>query len=401
MIKSHKHRIYPNLRQQELLSKTFGCTRYLWNSYVDKFNSYVEGETIKDKTTTEYRKELEWMREISAAALQQKQMDFKEFKKRFFDRLKKGEIEKLRKSYISKRLSKGLEIDNKKLYSLGKPNFKKKQDKQSYRLPNQKFSIENNKIRIEKIGWVNIKMERCIPTDAKLLSVTISMNSSGKYYASINFETNEIIIKNKTGKSVGLDLGIKCFSTQSDGIEIENPKNYSKNQAKLRILQKHLSRKKKGSNRYAKCRIKIAKLHDTIANKRSFFLHNYSTSLINNYDYIYIEDLDVKGMLESKLMSKFISDVSWSEFVRQLEYKADWYGKTVHKVNRYYASSKTCRCGVKNNRLTLSDREWVCGSCGTINQRDELASQNILKEGRRSLGDITDVETEVTKSVKR
>ena len=135
---------------------------------------------------------------------------------------------------------------------------------------------------------------------------------------------------------------------------------------------------------------------------RDYFLHNYSSHLINKYDYIFIEDLGVKNMLKSKLMSKEISDVSWSKFVNMLIYKADWYGKTVHKVDRWFASSKTCTCGVKNKELKLSDREWVCSSCGEIHSRDRLASQNILKEGRRSLGDIkTNVETEVTRSMKR
>jgi putative transposase len=156
-----------------------------------------------------------------------------------------------------------------------------------------------------------------------------------------------------------------------------------------------------GSKRRDKCKLKIAKLYQKITNQRDFFLHNCSTQLVNNFDCIFIEDLGVKDMLESKLMSKQISDASWSKFVNMLTYKADWYGKTVHKVDRYYASSKTCGCGVKNKELKLSDREWVCGSCGVINQRDQLASKNILKEGRRSLGDLTNVEAKVTKSKKR
>jgi len=232
------------------------------------------------------------------------------------------------------------------------------------------------------------------------MSVTVSINSSGQYFASILVE-QEINHKLKTNKDVGIDLGVKTYSTQSDGVEISNPKFFSKNQAKLKRLQQHLSRKKKGSKRRNKCKLKVAKFYQKITNQRDFFLHNYSTQLINNFDTIYIEDLGIKDMLESKLMSKLISDASWSKFVSMLQYKADWYGKEVIKVGRYFPSSKLCGCGVKNTKLKLSDREWACSSCGTINQRDQLASQNILKEGRRSLGDITNVETKVTKSMKR
>ena len=166
-------------------------------------------------------------------------------------------------------------------------------------------------------------------------------------------------------------------------------------------MQQHLSRKQKGSNRRNKCRLKIARLHQKIANQRDWFLHNYSTSLINNYDRIYIEDLNVSGMVKNHCLAGAISDVGWSKFTSLLIYKSDWYGKDVVKVDRFFASSKTCSCGAKNDDLKLSDREWVCTSCGSVNQRDRLAANNILKEGRRSLGDITDAEAEVAKPEKR
>ena len=212
---------------------------------------------------------------------------------------------------------------------------------------------------------------------------------------------SEIDYKPKTNNEVGIDLGLRTFATQSDGIEIANPKFLNKNQVKLRRMQQHLSRKQKGSNRRNKCRLKIAKLHQKIANQRDWFLHNYSTSLINNYDRIYIEDLSVSGMVKNHCLAGAISDVGWSKFTSMLIYKSVWYGKDVVKVDRFYASSKTCSCGAKNDDLKLSDREWVCPSCGSVNQRDLLAANNILKEGRRSLGDITDVEAEVAKPEKR
>ena len=376
-LKAYKFRLYPTKQQEVLLNKTFGCVRFYYNQQVALFNSYDKESNPKPefKSSTLIRQEFEWMQEVSAAAIQQKEIDFKEFKKQLFNKNRKSK--------------------------LGFPNFKKKSNRQSYRLPNQKFKIIGNKIKLEKIGKVKFVKDRNFPEVFKSISVTISKNPSGQYFVSVLVE-QEINHKPKTNREVGIDLGVKTFSTQSDGIEISNPKYFSKNQAKLKKLQQHFSRKQKGSNRREKCRLKITKLYQKITNQRDYFLHNYSSHLINKYDYIFIEDLGVKNMLESKLMSKEISDVSWSKFVNMLIYKADWYGKTVHKVDRYYASSKTCECGIKNKYLKLSDREWACSSCGVINQRDLLASQNILKEGRRSLGDTkTNVETEVTRSMKR
>ena len=362
-LKAYKFRLYPNKEQEVLLNKTFGCVRYAWNQNVANFLTYdkEKNPTPVFKTSTELRKEIEWMQEVSASAIQQKEIDFKEFKKQLFNKNRKSQ--------------------------LGFPKFKKKSNKQSYRLPNQKFKIIGDRIQLEKIGKIKFVQDREFPEFFKYLSVTVSKNPSGQYFISILIE-QEINYKPKTEKEVGLDVGVKTFSTQSDGIEVDNPKYFSKNQAKLKRLQQHFSRKQKGSSRRNKCRLKIAKLHQKIVNQRQWFLHNYSTYLIDNYDIIFIEDLDIKGLLEKRQLSKEISDVSWSEFFRMLQYKADWYGKTIHKVDRYYASSKTCSCGVKNDNLKLSDRVWTCGSCGVKNNRDELASQNLLKEGRRSLGDL-------------
>jgi len=372
---AYKYRLYPNKTQQTLLNKTMGCVRYFYNQQVAIFKTYDKETNPKPefKTSTELRSEIEWMREVSASAIQQKEMDFKEFKKQLFSKSRKKKI--------------------------GFPSFKKKNNRQSFRLPNQKFKVIGNKIQLEKIGKVKAVIDRELP-HGKLMSVTVSKNPSGQYFASILIEI-EIKHKPKTNKEVGIDLGIKTFSTQSDGVEIDNPKFLNKNQVKLRRMQQHLSRKQKGSNRRNKCRLKIAKLHQKITNQRDWFLHNYSTQLINDYDSIFIEDLNVSGMVKNHCLAGAISDVSWAKFVSMLTYKADWFGKDVVKVNRFYASSKTCECGVKNNDLKLSDREWVCKSCGSTNQRDLLAANNILKEGRRSLGDLTNAEAEVTKPMKR
>lgn len=355
-LKAFKYRIYPNVTQQIQLAKTFGCVRYFKNHLISIFN--LESEDKKEyPTSTSFRKTEEWLKEVSASALQQKEMDFKEFKKQFFDSKRKTKV--------------------------GRPKFKKKTGKQSYRLPNQKFKLfkEESKIKLEKISKIKIVQDRIIPDDAYILSVTISLEPSGEYYASILAEV-DIQPLPKTNKEVGIDVGIKSFSTQSDNIVMDNPKFFSKNQAKLKKLQQHFSRKKKGSNRREKCRKKIAKSHKKISNQRNHFLHEYSLFLIKNYDFIAIEDLDVKGLLEKKQMSKYISDVSWSKFFEILQYKANWYDKTVKKIDRYYASSKTCGCGHINHDLKLSDREWTCDHCGTVNDRDLLASKNILKKAK-------------------
>lgn len=376
MLKAYKYRIYPNRTQEVLLQKSFGCVRYFWNYMTEVFNSYDEKDNPKPeyKTSTEFRKEQEFLSEVSAAILQQKEKDFQEFKKQYFSK-------------------------NRKL-KINRPKFKSKNDKQSFRLPNQKFKIAGNKIQIEKIGKLKIVLDRELPTDCKFMSVTISKNKVGQYYASVLVE-QEIQHLPKTTKEVGIDVGVKTFLIQSDGIEVNNLRLFSKNQTKLKRLQQHFSRKKRGSRRRAKCKKKIAKLYQKINNQKEHFLHNESLRIVKNYDHIYIEDLDVKSMLESKLMSKEISDVSWSKFFNYLAYKAEWYGKTLHKVDRYYASSKTCNdCGNINTELKLSDREWVCKSCGVLHDRDLNAAKNILKEGRRSYNDLTNTEREVTNSVK-
>jgi len=352
-----------------------GSVRYFWNQQVATFKTYDKETNPKPtfKTSTELRNEIEWMKEVSAAAIQQKEIDFKEYRNQFFSKSR-----------------------NKKI---GFPSFKKKSNRQSFRLPNQKFKVIGNKIQLEKIGKVKMVVDRGLP-QGKLMSVTISKNPSGQYFASILIET-EIIYKLKTNNDVGIDLGIKTFSTQSDGVEISNPRFLNKSQVKLRRMQQHLSRKQKGSARRNKCRLKIARIHQKVTDQRDWFLHNYSTWLINNYDRIFIEDLNVSGMVKNHCLAGAISDVSWSKFISFLTYKAEWFGKDVVKVDRFYASSKTCKCGVKNDDLKLSDRVWICKSCGSVNQRDLLAANNILKEGRRSLGDLTNAEAEVTKPVKR
>jgi putative transposase len=359
ILKAFKYRIYPTHQQEVLLNKTFGCVRVVWNHNVELFNKYDKNliEQEKALTTTELRKQFDWLKEVSAAALQQKEIDFKTFKKNYFSKTRKKKI--------------------------GRPAFKSKNNNQSFRLPNQKFSLNDNRIRLEKIGKVKIVIDREIPANCRFLSVTVSKNKGNQFFASVLVEC-EIIPKEKTGKSIGIDIGVKTFLTLSNNKIVENPQYFRENQTKLAKAQKHLSRKLKGSKRRQKARYKVARIHNTIANKRKDFIHKTTTQLINEYDIIAIEDLNISGMVKNHKLAKSISDASFAEFYNVLSYKADWYDKKVIKVDRWFASSKTCSCcGWKDNDLLLSDRVFKCKVCELEMDRDLNASKNILNQALR------------------
>jgi len=360
ILKAYKYRIYPNNSQATLLAKTFGCVRVTWNHNVEVFNKYNKDsiEQVKPLTSTELRKKFEWMTEVSAAAIQQKEIDFKSYQKSYFSKNRKGK-------------------------KVGRPSFKNRDSNQSYRLPNQKFTLNSDSIKLEKIGKVKLVLDRPVPTGCKFMSVTISKNKCNQYFAAVLVET-EIIQKIKTGKSIGLDIGIKTFLSGSDGSTVENPKFLRDSQAKLTKAQRNLSRKKKGSARRKKAKLKTARIHNNIANKRKDFIHKETTRLVTEFDFIGIEDLNVAGMVKNHKLAKSISDASFSEFYSVLSYKAAWHGKEVIKIGRFYPSSKTCSCcGWKNDELTLSDRIFKCKSCNLEIDRDHNASINILEEALR------------------
>lgn len=350
---SYKYRLYPNVKQKIVFAKTFGCVRYYWNSQVAIFNSYNKDINPNPQypTTKEYRDKTPWLQEVSFTSIQQKERDFIQFKNQYFNPSKKGKV--------------------------GRPSFKKKGDKQSFRLSNIAFRIRGDELQLQKIGWVRIVIDKRIPSDAKLLSVTISQNPSGQYFASICTE-HEIKPLNKTGYEVGIDVGLKEFLVQSDGIVVANPRFFRESQAKLKRAQQHFARKKKGSGRYKKCRLKVAKVYQKITNQRDWFLHNESTRIIRDYDVISVETLNLRGMSKNRKISKSLSDASWGKFFAMLEYKAEWYGKQFIKIDRFAPSSKTCSsCGWKNNELTLKDRVFTCPVCGLELDRDHNAAINI------------------------
>jgi putative transposase len=355
MLKAYKYRLVPNVKQSILLSKTMGSVRYFWNKQVEVFNTYDKESNPKPtyKTSTEFRNEIKWLQEVSAAAIQQKEIDFKKFRKQFFSKSRKER--------------------------LGRPKFKKRNENNSFRLPNQKFSINQNTIKLEKIGNVKYVQDRELPS-GKLMSVTISKDATGKYFASVLIETT-IEHKQKTGLSIGIDVGLKEFATLSDGKVIANPNYFRNSQAELRKAQKRLNRKKKGSFRYTKCKIKVARIHKKIANQRNHFLHIVSSKIVNDYDLISIEDLNVKGIVKNRKLSKSISDASFSMFFSMLKYKCEWYGKELVKIDRFAPSSKTCsNCGSVKTELKLSERVYKC-KCGFEMDRDLNASKNINAMG--------------------
>lgn len=362
VLKSYKYRIYPKPEQQEKLNQTFGCVRVVWNQLVENFNSHGTA-TFNDKMSEKTIKEdgrFPWLKDVSAAALQQKRMDFSETKSQFFNKNRKTK--------------------------LGRMSFKKKHGRQSYRLPNQKFIFyqEDKVIRLEKIGHIPVVIDKSIPLDSDYRSVTVSKTASGKFFVSILVKINVNLLP-MTGKSVGIDLGLKDLFIFSNGDAVNNPRWYRKSQAKLAREQKHLSRKKKGSERYEKQRNKIAHVHEKIANQRKHFSHNISTSLVKEFDVIVTEDLNVAGLKKSNL-GKSISDAGWSEFVRQLEYKSKWYGKSFVKIDRFYPSSQICSsCGHKDGKKSLDVREWTCSNCGEHHDRDLNAAINVLTKGYSDL----------------
>lgn len=382
ILKAFKFRLEPNQEQQVLINKTLGCTRFLYNQMLnEKQTKYKSKDDTKLKTEKEYKLEYEWLKEVDSIALQQARIDLKTSYDNFFRLLKSGELQK----EVAKRLAEAKTPKQKeKALNYGKPNFKSKHNpKNSYRTVNVNNSIrvEENKIKLPKLGFVKFKKSREVL--GKIKSVTVSKNILNRYYISVLCET-EIQKLPTSNKEIGIDLGLKEFCISSNNEFVSNPRYLRKSEEKLKKAQKILShRKKKGKNRF-KQQKKVFRLHEKIRNQRLDFLHKLSTKLINENQVICLEDLQVKNMVKNHCLAKSISDVSWSKFVELLKYKSDWYGRTLVQIDKFFPSSKTCSCcGNIKKDLTLKDREYNCSSCGLVIDRDYNAALNILKEGLR------------------
>jgi putative transposase len=366
MLKSYKYKIKPTEDQKVLLNKHFGSIRFAYNYFLNERK--VEYETNKQSlnyndnsaTLTKLKKkeEFKWLKEINSQSLQHSL---------------KG-LDDAYNSFFKKRT--------------GFPKFKSKHSKNSFKVP-QFVKVFDGKLIIPKFRY-HIEMIQDRKFKGEIRQATLSKTPTGEYFVSILVETEHQKLE-KTGKQVGIDLGIKDFVITSDGYKYKNnrwTKTYAKN---LKEHQQHLSRKTKGSNRYNKQKLKVAKIHKKIANSRLDNLHKVSTELIKKYDIIYLEDLNIKGMIKNHKLSKHIADASWGKFIALLEYKAEWNEKEVIKIDRFFPSSKQCNCcGYINQNLKLDVREWNCPSCKSKLDRDLNASKNILKEGIKIKSSGTD-----------
>ncbi len=358
--KAYKYRFSPSDEQQRVLAHTFGCCRYVYNWALRQRTDayYQRGERMYYKGTAQRlvllkkQEETVWLNDVSSVPLQQALRHLDKAFRNFFDG---------RANY---------------------PTFKKKRNQQAATYANNAFIWKDQALTLAKMDApLSIVWHRPLPDGCKPSSVTVTKDEAERYFVSILVE-EDIKALEVSPKTVGLDLGLKSMVITSDGYTYGNPKFFSKNEKKLAKAQRRHAKKKKGSKNRNKARLKVARLHQKISDRRRDYQHQLSASVIRENQVVCVESLHVKNMVKNPCLAKAISDVGWSEFIRQLEYKAEWYGRTIVKIDKWYPSSKrSFDCGHLLDSLPLDVRSWACPECGVVHDRDINAAQNILAAG--------------------
>ncbi len=368
VLKAFKYRLYPNAEQRAFLARQFGCACFVYDHFLKERLDYYAvhmgekkqglnyGDTARRLVELKRQPGMEWLQAANSQVLQQSLMNLDAAYRNFFE--KRADF----------------------------PRFKRKHDKQAFRIP-QHFTLavepgkKHGHVCLPKMTPIWIRVHR--PVEGRLKSVTVTHRPSGAYCAAILCEVDLPDPEPaRRGKAIGLDLGLKRFVVTSDGEKIGSPAYLRQSERKLARFQRQLSHKQPGSTNRIKAKLRVATLHHRVANQRADFLHKLSRRLIADNQAIYVERLNVKGLLANHSLAKSVSDAGWSEFLRQLQYKGAWAGRTVEAIDRFYPSSRPCRkCGYYHADLTLVTREWDCPSCHAHHDRDENAAGNILDAG--------------------
>ena len=363
MFKAFKYRIYPTAPQAEKINQFIGCARFVYNQLLDdRIKVWKETRQRSKKTYSTLKEEHGFLKEADSRALKHAQANLDVAYDKFF-----------------------------KEPLAGFPKFKSKRKcNWSYTTDNNNGTVrfDGNRLRLPKVGYVKIVEHR--RHEGRILTATISHERSGEYYASVLCEIEQPKTLPVTDKVVGIDLGLHDFIICSYGERVEAPKHFRKSEQKLARIQRSFSRTQKGSKGHEKARLKVARCHQKIKNQRNDFLQKLSTKLIRENQVICLEDLSVKGMERNKKLAKSVTDASFAKFISMLEYKAEWYGRKIVKIDRFYPSTQLCSgCGYKNESIKglkgLKVREWICSECGEVHDRDLNAARNILKEGLKSI----------------